>query len=140
MPRRRRTISRSCPGGSSLMNCGLGRSYDGITLYHPFGPFRPAFRPFRYAIMALIQRNMYDSVRALKDELFKLMAENEELKRRKKLDCFWGEKRLASLSPPTSLLIVLFFIKPTKFVSLYFENHFIRTDLYRCCIHAPCLL
>ena len=122
------------------MNCGLGRSYDGFTLYHPFGPFRPAFRPFRYAIMALIQRNMYDSVRALKDELFKLMAENEELKRRKKLDCFWGEKRLASLSPPTSLLIVLFFIKPTKFVSLYFENHFIRTDLYRCCIHAPCLL
>ena len=75
------------------MNCGLGRSYNGISLYHPFGPFRPAFRPFRYAIMALIQRNMYDSVRALKDELFKLMAENEELKRRKKLDCFWGEKK-----------------------------------------------
>ena len=85
-------------------------------------------------------KRLDESVRALKDELFKLMVENEELKRRKKLDCFWGEKRLASLSPPMSLLIVLFFIKPTKFVSLYFENHFIRTDLYRCCIHAPCLL
>ena len=27
----------------------------------PKGPFRPAFRPFRYAIMALLQRNMHNT-------------------------------------------------------------------------------
>ena len=31
MPRRRRMVSRLYPGDSSLMSCGLGRSYDGIS-------------------------------------------------------------------------------------------------------------
>lgn len=59
-------------------------------------------------------KRLDDLVRALKDKLFKLMVENEELKRRKKLDCFWSEKKdsPAFHSQRVSRFLLLFFSTP----------------------------